>query len=238
VALTLIYWPSLPGRGEYVRLLLEALTLPYTDLARAEGAAAVVEARGAADPGPPAFAPPMLVDDGLQAPRRIAQTSAILQYVDDTYGPWGDRAVDRYDKLQVMLTLMDVVSEAHDTHHPLDVGSAYEAQAEAAKARAAAFQQTRIPRWIAHFERIATAGDGEGLLGGRSFVDLALAHTLAGLAYAFPAATAAAREEAPTLTRIAAAAFAEPAVAAYLASERRLPFGQTGIFRFYPELQL
>ena len=32
-ALRLYYWPFIPGRGEYVRLVLEQLGLPYVDVA-------------------------------------------------------------------------------------------------------------------------------------------------------------------------------------------------------------
>ena len=32
----LYYWPGLPGRGEYVRLVLEAIGADYRDVARLE----------------------------------------------------------------------------------------------------------------------------------------------------------------------------------------------------------
>jgi glutathione S-transferase len=34
----LYYWPSIPGRGEFVRLALEQAGAPYLDVARLEGA--------------------------------------------------------------------------------------------------------------------------------------------------------------------------------------------------------
>ncbi len=240
--LTLIYWPTLPGRGEYVRLLLEALRLDYTDLGRLEGVGAVAGQREAVEPGPPAFAPPMLLDASTDPPRRIAQTAAILLYLDDVYGPFGaSSGVDRYAKTHAMLTVMDVVAEAHDTHHPLDVTKHFEDQQEAAVERARVFQRERIPKFLGLFEAMARSMSGgpgpDGLLGGRTYVDLALAHTIRGLEYAFPAATARALDDTPTIRSIADSAFAEPAVAAYRASDRCLPFDQTGIFRFYDALQ-
>ena len=40
----------------------------------------------------------------------------------------------------------------------------------------------------------------------------------------------------PRLQALRAAVEAHPRVAAYLASPRRIPFNQHGIFRYYPEL--
>ena len=237
MALTLIYWPTLPGRGEYARLLLEALELPYRDLGRSNGVRAVLAQRGAVDPGPPGFAPPMLIDDSTEPPRRVAQTAAVLQYIDDVYGPFGDPAIDRYAKLHLNLTLLDIVAEAHDTHHPIDVSLTYEQQADAALARARAFQQNRIPRFLSLLEQTARDTGGDGLLGGLCVVDLVLAHTIRGLQYAFPAATAATLRQTPRIAAITDAALAVPAVAAYRASDRFLAFDETGIFRHYAELQ-
>ena len=41
-AYELFYWPGLPGRGEFVRLALEAAGIAYRDRAREEGAAALI----------------------------------------------------------------------------------------------------------------------------------------------------------------------------------------------------
>jgi glutathione S-transferase len=59
---------------------------------------------------------------------------------------------------------------------------------------------------------------------------------IAGLRYAFPRRMA---KLEPKYSRVAAlhdAVAARPRLAAYLSSQRRLPFNQEGIFRHYPEL--
>jgi glutathione S-transferase len=179
----------------------------------------------------------MLLDASSEPVRRVSQTAAIVQYLDETYGPFGDPAVDRTAKLQMLLTVLDVVAEAHDTHHPLDITEHYEAQQDAARIRALAFQDKRLPKFLDWFERVSGSTPGDGLLGGLTVVDLALAQTVRGLEHAFPAATEAALQNAPRVRSITDVALSIPAVAAYRASDRCLDFTASGIFRYYPELQ-
>jgi len=56
------------------------------------------------------------------------------------------------------------------------------------------------------------------------------------LGYAFSRAFADADKRYPALAALAASVAARPNVAAYLASKRRIPFNESGIFRHYPEL--
>jgi glutathione S-transferase len=55
----LYYWPSIQGRGEYVRLALEEAGASYVDVARARGTAAMMRMMEAGS-GTPPFAPPFL----------------------------------------------------------------------------------------------------------------------------------------------------------------------------------
>ena len=59
-----------------------------------------------------------------------------------------------------------------------------------------------------------------------------------GLSYAFPNATRKALAKAPAVVQLHARVKTLPRVAAYLRSERRIPFNEQGIFRRYPELDL
>ena len=59
---------------------------------------------------------------------------------------------------------------------------------------------------------------------------------MAGLDYAFPRAMRRLRRDLPRLCALAAEVAQRPRIAAYLASPRRLPFNESGIFRHYPEL--
>ena len=227
MALELVYWPPIPGRGEYVRLYLEELGLEWTDVARAEGAARVLHELAHSEQRLQPLAPPILID----GQRRLSHVANILMYLSDTYG---DGAVDRYEANSVQLSLTDLVGELHDTHHPVDVSAYYEDQREVALLRAQAFRESRLPKFLGYFDRLARDSEGPWLLGRFSYVDLSLAHTLIGLRYAFPNAMEKIEPTVPALPRLALAALERPAVAAYRATA--LPFNEHGLFRHYPEL--
>ena len=57
-----------------------------------------------------------------------------------------------------------------------------------------------------------------------------------GLRYAFPNAMVRIERKVPRLVALRDSVAARPRIAAYLKSERRLPFNEEGIFRRYPEL--
>ena len=59
---------------------------------------------------------------------------------------------------------------------------------------------------------------------------------IAGLRYAFPRNMAKQEPKCPRLVALHERVAARPRIAAYLASKRRIPFNQSGIFRHYPEL--
>jgi glutathione S-transferase len=69
-----------------------------------------------------------------------------------------------------------------------------------------------------------------------SYADLSMFQLLSGLAYAFPRAMAAIAPSVPLLCGLRDRVAARPRIARYLASERRIPFNQHGLFRHYPEL--
>src|SRR5512147_2923811 len=118
-AYELYYWPSIPGRGEFVRLALEEAGAPYRDVAREPGGMAAMQALlGAVEgAGPVPFAPPILRDGDLV----IAQTAAILHHLGARHGLAPADEAGRLHVLQVQLTIADAVAEVHDTHHPLSV---------------------------------------------------------------------------------------------------------------------
>jgi glutathione S-transferase len=233
---TLIYWDGIQGRGEFVRLLFEDAGVPYVDLARrpeAEGGgnAAVVRRLRAAE-GFPALAPPILEVDGLV----LAQTASICRFLAPRLGlvP-GDEAARQHAD-QLMLTIADLVSEVHETHHPVAVSLYYEDQKDAALLRARYFREERLGKYLRYFERVLQQQGGEHLLGVHTYVDLALFQLLAGLEYAFPRAVRALRAETPGIFALAERVRVRPRIATYLASPRRLAFNEHGIFRRYPEL--
>lgn len=237
----LFYWPTIQGRGEFVRLVLEEAGAPYDDVARRPeseggGVAALLKLLEDDTAGTPPFAPPVL----RVGPLRIAQTALICRYLGEHHGlaPAGEE--DRLRAVQLMLTIMDRVLEAHDAHHPISGSLYYEEQRAEALRRAPIFVQERLPKALGYFERVlvANSGGGEPLLLGDAltYVDLALFQWIAGLAYAFPRSLEALKPRAPGVMALVEAVGRRPRIARYLASPRRLPFSTQGIFRHYPEL--
>ena len=234
----LYYWPGLQGRGEFVRLALEEAGADYVDIAlvpeeEGGGVPAMTRFLERDDVERPPFAPPFL-KCGKQL---IGQTANILLFLG---GRLKLAPVDAAGKLwthQLQLTLADLITEVHDTHHPIDTGRFYEEQREAAKQRSAAFLSERLPKFLGYFERVRQRNAGPGLVGdGITYVDLSMAQVIAGLRFAFPSVSRRALATCPRLCALHDAVFAQPRLKAYLASGRRVAFNNDGIFRRYPEL--
>lgn len=226
------YWPTIAGRGEFVRLTLEACGIPYRDRAREDGVDALL-ADMADHASGPAFAPPYIGVDGTT----IAQTANILFYLSERHecGPAGMK--NRYWLTQCQLTIMDLVAESHDVHHPVGVDLYYDDQKPESLRRAQGFRDARIPKYLGYFERAMTAERGDWLAGTRwSHADLSLFHLIAGLRYAFPLRMATLGAGFPGVMALYDRVAALPELQDYLSSDRRLPFSQEDVFRHYPEM--
>jgi glutathione S-transferase len=238
MAYELYYWPDIQGRGEFVRLALEQAGADYVDVARGHGAGqgvrALMQGLRTAQVHPP-YAPPYLKDGEVV----VGQTAAILLYLGRRLGLAPRDEVGELWTHQIQLTLADLVVEAHDTHHPIASGLYYEDQKAEASRRSEDFRRERTPKFVGWLERILEnnpAGKG-WLVGGEvTYADLSAFQMVEGLRYAFPRATAKALKATPRLADLAERVGGLPSIAAYLASERRIPFNESGIFRHYPEL--
>lgn len=228
----LFYWSGIQGRGEFVRLALEDAGASYDDVARDEGDDAIMQYLDGVHEGPLPFAPPFLKAGRLL----IAQTANILHYL----GPPLDLVPQSESRqlyaLQLQLTIADLVTEMHDSHHPMASGLYYEDQRPEARRRAGDLRDTRLPKYLDHFEQVLERGGGHHALHEHSYVDLSLFQLMSGLAYAFPRAMRRLEHELPLLGALTQRVAQRPRIAAYLASPRRLPFNENGIFRHYPEL--
>ncbi|MGH6995041.1 MAG: glutathione S-transferase C-terminal domain-containing protein, partial [Stellaceae bacterium] len=121
--------------------------------------------------------------------------------------------------------------------HPIGGGLYYDDQKPEALRRAADFRASRLPKYLGYFERLLAKHPRGGLAGAKlCYADLSLFQTIDGLAYAFPQAMSGANRRYPRLHALHDRVAARPRVKAYLASVRRIPFNELGIFRHYPEL--
>ena len=230
----LYYWPKIQGRGEFVRLALEEAGANYVEVARQpRGMAAMSRFLESPSVKRPPFAPPFLKAGKLV----IAQTANILLFLGRRLGLAPKQDVGRLWAHQLQLTIADWVAEVHDSHHPIAGSLYYEDQKREAKRRAADFIAERLPKFLSYFEQVLERNGSRVLVGNKvSYVDLSLFQMIEGLRYAFPHAMT---KQEPKHRRVIALhdrIAARPRLAAYLASERRLPFNQEGIFRHYPEL--
>lgn len=232
------YWPGLPGRGEFVRLVLEEGGATYTEWGRlpAEeggGMAAIRAFLQGLRPGLVPLAPPFLQVGDLV----LAQTANICMYLGRKLNlvPADDGA--QAQALQLLLTVADFVTEVHDTHHPVSTTIAYEEQRDEAKKRTHMFLAHRLLKYMGYFDNTIQRHGGNFVLGDDlTCVDLSLFQMVAGMRYAFPRAFAHVEADIPRVIAVHDRVAERPNIAAYLGSERRTPFNTHGIFRYYPEL--
>jgi len=236
----LYYWPGIQGRGEFIRLALEEAGAPYRDMAlvperQGGGGAAVLKLLQAKRIQRPPFAPPIL-KVGRQF---IAQTPNILLFLGTRLGLAPPDEAGRLWTHQLQLTISDFYLEIFSTHHPLGDGYSYEEQKAPARKRTKDFLTTRLPKFLGYFERVLASNRARGpwMVGAQlTYADLSMAQVIAGLRYAFPAATHKALRSRRRLRSLTDHVFARPRIALYAASGRRLPFNNEDLFRHYPEL--
>lgn len=234
----LYYWPSIQGRGEFVRLALEEAGAAYVDVARSgkTGMATMMkmlDGKGGEPYAP--FAPPFLKDGDVI----VSHVANILFYLGPKLGLAPKKESLSLFAHGLQLTITDFLVEVHDTHHPIAVELYYEDQVEEAKARTKNFLRHRAPKYMDYYERVLSAnpdGDKHAVGAGLTYVDLSLFQVMEGLKYAFPRAMKTFDDKYPLLAALREAVRERPNIARYLQSERRIPFNESGVFRRYPEL--
>ena len=240
------YWPGIQGRGEFVRLALEAAGAAYVDVARGDEAAGAGHAarwsttsRTSRCARPP-FACPFLVD----GKRVIGQTAAILLYLGPRLGLVGKSEADRLWTHQIQLTDRrpgggGARHAPSRGHQPVLRGP--EARGPAARGGVPQAAAAEVPGLVrsdpaAQLRATGCAHAAASSAVQLSYADLSLFQVVEGLQYALPKAAKKALKKAPRVVALHAGVARHKRIAAYLASERRLPFSEEGIFRRYPEL--
>jgi glutathione S-transferase len=230
----LYYWPSIQGRGEFVRLALEEAGLDYVDVCRGKAGIdpmmKMMEGKGVATIP---YAPPFLKAGKLV----VAQSANILLFLGSRHGLAPKPEAGRLWVHQLQLTAADFVKEIHDTHHPIAAGLYYEEQKAEAQRYTRHHLKERVPKYLGYFERVIAKSKGPFLLGRKlCYADLSLFQVISGLRYAFPKSMAAIEKKVPRVLAVHDRVIARPNIERYLNSKRRIPFNKNGIFRHYPEL--
>ncbi|MBI3707172.1 MAG: glutathione S-transferase family protein [Proteobacteria bacterium] len=215
----LYYWPTIQGRGEFVRLALEEAGADYVDVARQRTKSGGVPAMMAILDGTRAKRPPFASPFLKAGKLIIGQTANILLYLGPRLGLAPRDEAGRLWAHQLQLTIADLVVEIHDTHHPVSGYLYYEEQRAAAKRRTADFWKYRAPKFLRYFERVLERGGGAYILGRKlTYVDLSLFEIVEGLRYAFPKRMKRMEKKVPRLVALRDRVAKRPRIAAYLAS--------------------
>jgi glutathione S-transferase len=230
----LYYWPQLQGRGEFVRLALEDAGAEYEDVARQpDGMDRMMAIMRGRDEKRPPYAPPFLKAGRIT----IAQVANILFYLGADLKLTPSDEAGRLWLNQLQLTVTDFVKEIHDTHHPLGSSLYYEDAKPEAKRYTQNFLKERAPKYLGYFETVLTRSGGPWLLGRKfTYADLSMFQLIEGLRYAFPSSMRSIERKVPGLVGVHDRVGERKRIAAYLTSDRRITFNETGIFRRYPEL--
>lgn len=234
MAYELYYWPTIQGRGEFIRLALAEADVEYVDVVRrgTKGIAKMQKLMNGRLATPP-FAPPFLKSGDLI----VSHVANILMFLGDRHALAPKAQAQRLWLHGLQLTITDFVTEVHDTHHPLGPTLYYEDQRPAAKRRTDEFWKQRVPKYLGYFERVVKKSGGPFVTGSRlSYVDLSLFQLIEGLRYAFPKRMARFEKSVPLLLSMRDRVAARPRIKAYLASDKRIAFNESGIFRFYAAL--
>jgi glutathione S-transferase len=233
----LYYWPSIQGRGEFVRLALEEAGADYADVARRPGRRGVpsmMKLMASRRVAHPPYAPPFLKAGKLI----IAQTAEILFFLGPRLNLAPRDEAGRLWAHQLQLTIADLVVRIHDTHHPVSGWLYFEEQRPAAKRRTKDFWRYQAPKMLGYFEGVLRQNRGKYSVGRRlTYVDLSLFQIVEGLRYAFPKRMKRFERKIPALVALHDRVAKRPRIKAYLASKRRIPFSQWGIYRYFKELE-
>ncbi|MXO84844.1 glutathione S-transferase [Altererythrobacter aurantiacus] len=229
------YWPSIQGRGEFVRLFMAAAGIEWRDCAREKDAEALLDDMDERkEKGFAPYAPPYLVDGDFA----IAQVAHIVTWLSEKHDIGAADEADKLHLIQLQLDITDIVEEVHSVHHPVASSLYYDDQKDAAEQAAEKFREERIPKYFDHFEQALGVKDGGPFSLGStwSHFDTSLFQLVEGLEYAFPRRMAAIKDDYPMIFACRDAVALIDGLAAYVASEDRIPFNEDGIFRHYPEL--
>ncbi|PVD30114.1 hypothetical protein C0Q70_09376 [Pomacea canaliculata] len=206
-----------PGRAGFVRLMFEEAGVPYIE----ENERIYQLFRGGEWKGYPTFAPPLIQRDDFS----LSQTGIICKYLGKKYGLYPTNEVDEWHAEQVNATIHDYIGEGRLAFHGKNWTASYFAQVEETKPYIEFFTKERLPNFLRHFENVLKANNGgHGFLFGNNvtYVDLGLLHVLRATEAQFPEAWAA--QSLPLLKAFKQRMEERPRIAAYINSDRYLPF--------------
>ena len=209
----LYYWP-LAGRGEFVRVIFEEAGVPYKEIN--DGLAPLFREHKLE--GWPCLAPPMIKKGDFQ----LCQTPVICKYLGKEFGFYPDNPLDEVKAEQVNATIHDYIGEGRLCFHGKNFYMTYYNQKEETKPYIKVFTETRLPKFLNHFEKVLCMNNsGDGFVVGEkmTYADLGLMHVLRATASQFPEEWEK-KEDIPKLRAFKERMEARPNLVAYFKSER------------------
>ena len=232
----LYYWPSIQGRGEFIRLALEEAGADYVDIARRPGRRGVpammklLEDKRSARPP---YAPPFLKAGKVV----IAQTANILLYLGSRL-IW--RRVTRRENCgRINCSSPSPTWSCISTTRIIRCRAGSISRSSGRRrggARKISGATAYRNFWAISSACCATTAAPTWSAAGQSYVDLSMFEIVEGLRYAFPKRMKRFEKRVPGLIALRDRIAKRPRVKAYLASKRRIPFSQWGIYRYFKEL--
>ena len=167
---TLYYWPDLPGRGEFARLLFADTNTsydePFSHIPSPSLGSSLAELKQAH----PFFALPCLsITTSPSSPPLFISTTAVqcryLAFHLDHGRLAPTTEADDYRAQELAAICVDAVGEGHDAWHAIDKQGSYASQKDATQPHIKHFVSTRLPKWLDLFESALIANGGEVLVG-------------------------------------------------------------------------
>eukprot|EP01091_Cochliopodium_minus_P005653 TRINITY_DN15555_c0_g1_i1.p1 TRINITY_DN15555_c0_g1~~TRINITY_DN15555_c0_g1_i1.p1 ORF type:complete len:254 (+),score=74.51 TRINITY_DN15555_c0_g1_i1:1-762(+) len=246
---SILYWSGLPGRAEFIRLIFEDAGVKYGDEPHTYGNVDW-EKFGVKQPIPFYAVPLLFYTNGNGNTIALSQTPNIASFLDSKLG-FKKTEEEKHQANQYFLTMMDLMTEFHDLHHPVTNLKLYDDQKEVSLMKVPSWRDVRMPKFLQYFEESLVfnkKGNGKFFVGEDcSYVDLALFQIVKGLQFSFPAILKKYEEEKkfPHVFDLANRVEQRKNIQQFLLSSRRNKFeideedgcSKKGIFRYYKEWQ-
>ncbi|ORY01870.1 sigma-class glutathione S-transferase [Basidiobolus meristosporus CBS 931.73] len=229
----LYYWPGMPGRGEFMRLLFIETSTPFKDVYAGEDWTAVGKVNYQLSKE--FFALPTIKHNGFM----LSQTPVICRYLAVKLNNgvlYPKEELLGYQAEMIMAGIVDLTAEGHDAWHPIDKNATYVSQKEQAKPFIEYYEKKRLPKWFSFFEKVLAENEkkypsfdegGPFLVGESiSYVDLCMFHILDGIEFQCPEAYA--FIDVPKLKNLKTRIQNRPKIKQYLESAQRSRFTGTG----------
>ena len=175
---TLYYWPGLPGRAEFARLLFHDASTSYTEPFAHATYPQIQTTREQLTIAHPFFALPLLVHTPAEGspPIYISQSAVMCRYL-SLHLDGGRLAVknERGDlrAQELLACAVEAVGEGCTAWHAIDTNGSYKSQAKETQPFIDTFVNKRLPKWLTFFETALAANGGHCFVGSElSYVDV------------------------------------------------------------------